>query len=137
MAAAATVFVLGQIALGAWIRHGEAPAVIPTLLHVLGAIGVFMFITVLALKIFNHLPDEKRLVRPAAGLVILLLAQVGLGIYNLASKAGGGVSMRTIHLAFGALILATCLHLTIWSHRLLAPRTSSRPAAVRMQGVSA
>ncbi|MCZ6691738.1 MAG: COX15/CtaA family protein [Planctomycetota bacterium] len=113
LAALATVAVFGQLVLGAVLRHTGGGL----LLHVLGAVLVFVLLTVLSLRVFDRQVDQRRLFRPAILLMMLLVVQIALG--TVALVAAGSVLATTAHVAVGALILATCVWLSLWSRRLL------------------
>lgn len=135
--AATTAVVYLQLILGAWVRHSGAALAIPTFplafgrlipplstpeisiqfAHRVGAMIVLLFIcTTFAIvyKRFRNIPEFRN---PASLLLILTIVQILLGGYTVLT--GTAVPVATAHVAVGALILATCVTLTIRSYRLL------------------
>ena len=122
---ATTLAVYVQLLLGATIRHAERAI----LAHIFGAIVVFM---VAGVAVFALVPSVRRrdFVWPAASLLVLVFAQLWLGVWTLVVRtpkaAHGQVELiqavvPTAHLAVGALILATSFVLTLKTWRLLKP----------------
>lgn len=81
---------------------------------------------------------------PAGALVLLVLAQLVLGVTALARL--DAVVVRTAHVAVGALILGVTMNLALWTSRLLPrPGVEDGPVApdgaedrgARLEGVSA
>lgn len=116
-----------QLMFGAVLRHTGAGVS----LHLLCAGVVAIQVLCLAVLILKTYADQPRLVRPVLLLSTLLILQlvVGVGAYlGKFSSVGMGLSFRalvtltTMHVAAGALMLATCLVLTLRVYRLLAPR---------------
>ncbi|MFQ5960841.1 MAG: heme A synthase [Candidatus Methylomirabilales bacterium] len=116
-----------QLIFGAILRHtGMGIA-----LHLLFAGVVSIQIFSLAVWILGRYADQPRLVRPVALLSTLLMLQLVVGVAAYLGKftsLGGGLSfghlvaLTTTHVATGALMLATCLVLTLRVYRLSAPR---------------
>lgn len=117
--------VLVQLVLGAGYRH-QAFGIVP---HVVGAITVASLViwtTVIILK--RHRADAY-LIRPARLAVILLVAQIGLGIAAYVARVASAgdpqplepmISLTVAHLVVGALTLATIIVLTLRCHRAFA-----------------
>jgi protoheme IX farnesyltransferase len=113
-----------QSMIGAVLRHtgGGLGA------HLINALVVATVIVVLTGRILRNHRDLPRLVLPGALLGGLLIVQLLLGLGSLwgrfvtpaaAVPARFMVTLTTLHLAAGALMLATCLVLTLRVYRLL------------------
>jgi len=139
---ATTAAVYGQLILGAWMRHSGAALAIPTFplafghliptlstpeviihfSHRVGAVIVFAFICSTAgmiLKRFSHIQELRN---PAILLLVLIAIQILLGGYTVLTQTA--VPVATAHVAVGALILATCVTLTIRSFRIFDTRAN-------------
>ena len=113
-----------QIILGATIRHSESGV----LAHIIGAVVVFgCVITSMVIVLFTQ--KQKEFVRLALLLPGLVTAQVALGLVTLMVRVPKNVDgqlsaiqviVPTLHLALGALILATSLAITLKTYRFLA-----------------
>jgi cytochrome c oxidase assembly protein subunit 15 len=119
----ATAFVYGQVVFGAVLRHTGTRLDA----HLVFAALVTVHIIMLARQIWRHHVAKDELVRPIRLLLGLLIAQLilGLGAYLVKFTAMAAavtplthVSLPTLHLAVGSLMLATCLVLTVRSYRL-------------------
>lgn len=142
---AATSLVYGQLILGAIMRHTGAGLAIPDVplafgrlippflsfeiaihyAHRVGALltaGAVAWTAVRVLRRHHHRPDLRR---PALLAIALAAAQIGLGITAVATRLA--VLPATAHVVTGALLLATCLVLTVRAARVAA----GRPEAVR------
>jgi cytochrome c oxidase assembly protein subunit 15 len=113
-----------QIILGALLRHtGEWAD-----LHMAGAALATLHILVLASRIQRNHVDLVALARPATFLRALLMVQLGLGFGAYLGKftAMGFflnpfvVAFATSHVVVGALMLVTCVVLTLRAYRTLA-----------------
>jgi cytochrome c oxidase assembly protein subunit 15 len=137
--------VYAQLVLGAVLRHidsglaipdlslgfeGAAPAHAPTLvrLHLahrlagLAILGLSAWLLATARR-----SGDGRLVRHAAAVLGLAIAQAGLGAVTVLS--GRAVLPSTAHVAFGAVLLAGSVLLLLRSHRLLRPRANAAATA--------
>jgi protoheme IX farnesyltransferase len=116
-----------QSMIGAVLRHtGSGLGV-----HLIFALVVAAVIMVLTGRILSNHRDQPRLVRLGALLGGLLIVQLLLGLGSTWGRfvtPGAGmpadvlVTLTTMHVAAGALMLATCLVLTIRVYRLLPSR---------------
>ena len=123
-ALASTIAIYLQIILGATIRHSESGV----FAHIIGAVVVFgCVITSTVIVLFTR--KQKEFLRPAVLLLGLVAAQIALGLVTLMVRvpknADGQLSavqivVPTLHLALGALILATSLAITLKAYRFLA-----------------
>lgn len=137
LAAATTGIIFVQILLGAVMRHTGAGLAIPDfplsygslvppklvggiVIHFAHRVGALV-VTIAALtvlgKVLSHHREDAWLVRPAAGLVILVAVQVLLGAFTIWSVKA--VLPTTLHVAVGASTLATSLILALRSFRRL------------------
>jgi cytochrome c oxidase assembly protein subunit 15 len=133
-AVATTAAIYMQLLLGASIRHAN--------LGVIPHIGVAVIVTLLVIRLTigvvrAGLPSLRW---PACGLLLLLIAQVGLGVAALlvrAPKDAMGqletpqILLPTLHMVTGALMLGVGFALTVCSHRLAG---ETRNAAVAVGG---
>src|ERR1017187_4846233 len=123
-ALASTIAIYLQIILGATIRHSESGVIA----HIVGAVVVFgCVIASMVIVLLNRKQKEFR--RPVILLLGLVAAQIALGLVTLMVRvpknADGQLSaiqivVPTLHLALGALILATSLVITLKTYRFLA-----------------
>ncbi|MEE9522416.1 MAG: COX15/CtaA family protein [candidate division NC10 bacterium] len=122
-----------QLIVGGVLRHTGVGVGV----HLLFAGVVTIQVLFLAVLILRGYRDQPRLVRPITLLSALLILQlvVGLGAYGgKFTSLGVGLSfhalvaLTTAHVATGALMLATCLVLTLRVYRGLTPRV---PAAAQ------
>lgn len=136
--AATTAVVYLQLILGAWVRHSGAALAIPTFplafgrlvpalstpeiaiqfAHRVGAMIVLLFVCLTFAIVFKQFRNIREFRNPAALLLTLTIVQIFLGGYTVLT--GTAVPVATAHVAVGALILATCVTLTIRSYRLLS-----------------
>ena len=96
---------LGQI----WLHFG----------HRLGAILVTCMILAVARWCFAIIAGNRALLRPAAILLVLLLAQLTLGVLTVLLRKPADVA--SLHVAVGALVLVTTFVLAVRSMRLYSP----------------
>ncbi len=142
--AAATGLVYGQLILGAVMRHTGAGLAIPDVplafgriippltsfeiavhfAHRIGALVVAAAIVALAWRVLRRHRARPDLVRPALLAVALVAVQIALGVTAVATRLA--VLPTTAHVAVGALILASCLVLTL---RAARSRKAAAPAA--------
>ncbi|MBI3796797.1 MAG: hypothetical protein HY268_07500 [Deltaproteobacteria bacterium] len=131
----------GQLLLGAILRHtGEWAD-----LHILGAVLVALHVLLLSARVSRHHQDLPVLVRSATLLRTLLVLQLGLGVGAYLGKytVSGAflnpfvVIFATSHVVIGALMLVTCIRLTLRAYRLLdrqqgdfVPQLASEQASV-------
>ena len=147
LAAALSGVVYVQILLGAVMRHTGAGLAIPDFplvfgalvpprfgpgvaihyAHRLGALAVLLLVTALLWQVLRRFRDERALVAPAVALAILVAGQIGLG--GAVVLTGRAVAPNTVHVAVGALILATSLAtaLCAWRGVRLGERTAAAP----------
>lgn len=121
-----TVLVYVQAVSGAVVRHtGSALD-----LHVLLALVVMLHLALLVRRARNFDRAQEKLRRPANILIALLAAQLLLGVGSYLGKFsyfGAAwsrdivVAITTTHVVTGALLLVTCLVLTLRAFRFLAP----------------
>ena len=112
-----------QSMIGAVLRHtgGGLSA------HLINALVLATVIVYLTGRILRNHRDLPRLVLPGALLGGLLIVQLLLGLGSIWSRfvtppARFMVTLTTLHVAAGALMLATCLVLTLRVYRLLPSR---------------
>ena len=120
-----TALIYVQLIFGAILRHrGTAD-----MLHIAGAIIVAVHVVLLATRIARNYNNVPVLVKTAYFLRNLLIVQLLLGIGAYLGKFTQSgvilnpyiVPLATIHVIVGALMLVTCLILTLRSYRLLTP----------------
>jgi cytochrome c oxidase assembly protein subunit 15 len=151
-ALAATGVVYVQLLVGAVMRHLGAGLAIPDFplafgrlvpplgdrlvavhfAHRVGALAVLVAVALLFLRCRKS--GDRRFARPAAGALLLVLVQIGLGAATvLTSRA---VLPTTAHVATGAAILGTCWFIAL---RALRYRAGGRlaPAVVPGTGLAA
>jgi cytochrome c oxidase assembly protein subunit 15 len=134
---ATSVAIYLQLILGAWMRHAKAALAIPDFplalgrvippfdspevvihfAHRVGALIVFVLISMNLFVIRKHVRDVTKLTRPAAFLFILVLVQLALGAFTVWTKTA--VWAATSHVAVGALLLATSVVLALRGFRML------------------
>ena len=147
LALATAVVVYGQILLGALVRHSGAGLAIPDFplaygrlvppfasplvaIHFAHRVGALVATGCIALTVFRVLrmpAAGPALRRPALLLVVLVAWQIFLGALTVWSLKA--VIPTTLHLASGALILATTVVLALRTQRLARPaqRSVARP----------
>ena len=140
LALATAVVVYGQILLGALVRHSGAGLAIPDFplaygrlvppfasplvaIHFAHRVGALVATGCIALTVFRG----PALGRPALLLIVLVAWQIFLGALTVWSRKA--VIPTTLHLASGALILATTVVLALRTQRLARPaqRSVARP----------
>ncbi len=150
----ATIFV--QVLLGATMRHLGAGLAIPDFplafghllppawplpvaihfAHRAGALIVVCLIVAASWSVWTRHRDDRELVRPSVLLLVLVLVQAALGALVVLSRRQPVVN--TLHVATGAVVLATALVLTLRAHRVrfgtavqTIPRTDGPKPVVR------
>jgi cytochrome c oxidase assembly protein subunit 15 len=134
--AVTTTMVFAQILLGATMRHSGAGLAIPDFplafgrlvppfwntgiavhfAHRMGAIVVTILIVAAVVRIARRHGSHRELVRPARILALAVSAQVTLGAFVVLT--GKQPIVNTLHVATGALVLATSLLLTLRTFRV-------------------
>jgi cytochrome c oxidase assembly protein subunit 15 len=120
-----TALIYVQVVFGAILRHTGMRLDAHLVLAALVAIHVVL----LTIRIWRNHAEEADLVRPSMLLSGLLIAQLSLGLAAYLVKftamaamvtSLARVSLTTLHVAVGALMLATSLVLTLRTYRLIA-----------------
>ena len=123
-ALASTIAIYLQIILGATIRHSESGV----LAHIVGAVVVFACAIATVVMILFTL-KQPGFLQHAILLLCLIVAQIAVGLVTLMVRVPKNtdgplspiqVFVPTVHLALGALILATSLVITLKTYRFLA-----------------
>ena len=134
--AVTTALVYGQILLGATMRHTGAGMAIPDFplsygrlvppfwttgvalhfAHRIGALVVTILVVTAIAKILRRHGGRPELVRPASALAIAVAAQVTLGAFVVLT--GRQPLVNTLHVATGAIVLASSLVLTLRTFRV-------------------
>lgn len=118
-----------QLILGAALRHSKSGIIF----HVAGAFLVAFFILWFIGRIYKFFEHRSELFKPALILGFLLIVQISLGIGSYLVRLTSRddvqplplpVAVTTAHLAVGALLLATCVVLTLQVLRILAPTSA-------------
>jgi cytochrome c oxidase assembly protein subunit 15 len=160
LAVVTTLLAFGQLVLGSELRHlapGARPGEFRTTLffHLAVAAALAGHVVALATRALHSLRGEGWIVRPAVGLLALVLAQVGLGAATWVTKYGwpawmsgfdfaaryvptaegpAQVWLATAHVAAGSLILGTSLLLALRAGRLVSRRAEAANGhALRME----
>jgi heme a synthase len=138
LAAVTTAVIYGQMLIGAVMRHMGAGLAIPDFplafgrilppleslpeqinyAHRAGAVVVTVFVCWTSVKVWRC--EEKLLMRPAIGMLALLVVQIALGGITILSMRA--VVPTTTHVAIGAALLASSLSLTLRAYRLIDGR---------------
>ena len=147
-----TVLVYAQILIGATMRHIGAGLAIPDFpwmfghvvpdhwsaaiavhfAHRVTAVIVTLAAATTSIYIWRWHRDRQELTRPATLLVFLLKVQMTLG--GLTVLSGRDVSINSLHVVCGALVLTTSLVITLRSWRLWFPDVQS-PVPLRMRRI--
>jgi heme a synthase len=140
LAAVTTAVIYGQMLVGAVMRHMGAGLAIPDFplafgkilppleslpeqinyAHRVGALVVTVFVCWTAVKVWRFYRHDALLMRPALGMLALLVLQITLGGITILSMRA--VVPTTAHVAIGAALLATSLSLALRSYRLIDGR---------------
>ena len=135
-ATATTALIYGQIIIGAWMRHTGAGLAIPDFplmfghlipdhwdaliaihfAHRTGALVVTLAVLATVGHIWYHHPERRELARPAALIVVLVAAQIALGALTVLTRRD--VTINSLHVVNGALVLTTSLVITLRSWRV-------------------
>lgn len=145
IALATTIWVYVQIVIGATMRHTGAGLAIPDFplafgqlvpphwdarigihyAHRVGAVIASGLIAATAAHVFYHHRGRRELVRPAAALLLVLVAQITLGALTVLS--GRHYIINSLHVVTGASVLALSLVLTLRGHRTRFPDQAVAP----------
>lgn len=134
LCAATTGLIYLQAIFGAVLRHsGERLDA-----HLLLAALVGLHVVLILVRILKFHSDRAKLVRPAQLMAFLFALQLMLGAGSYFGKftgllplpLGALVSLTTMHLLTGALVLAISLWLTLRSYRFSASTSASRAGEV-------
>jgi cytochrome c oxidase assembly protein subunit 15 len=145
---AALVYI--QLILGALVRHSGAALAIPDFplanghlipeftstqivihfLHRIGAVIVLIWTIITAGLVFRNYRNRSQFIRPTIFLMILVLAQIGIGGWTVLSKTD--VPVATAHVAVGALILATSVVLVLRAFRYLETSVSASEGEAKL-----
>ena len=87
--------------------------------HRIGALLVTIAVLWLALRVITHYHDQPKLRKPAVALLVLLAAQVTLGVLTVLLRKPADIA--SAHVAVGALVLVTAFVLTARAARLYGP----------------
>ncbi len=118
-----TGFVYVQIIFGAMLTHSGSLLQA----HLLFAALISIHVSLLAVRILRYHSDQSKLVRPVTILLGLLGAQILLGVGSYVARFTSlviphapliGLALPTTHRVTGALMLATCIVLTLRAYRL-------------------
>ena len=90
--------------------------------HRVGAIIVSVVIIATVVKVLRNLRHQRALLVPAVALLVLLAAQVTLGVLTVLMKKPADIA--TAHVAVGAVVLVTAFVLWVRSARLYVRRVS-------------
>jgi cytochrome c oxidase assembly protein subunit 15 len=149
MATATTALVYAQILVGATMRHTGAGLAIPDFplmfghvlpdhwstkiaihfAHRVGAIAVAGSAAAACGYVLSRHRNRSELRRPARLLVVLVALQIGLGALTVLTRRD--VSINSVHVVCGALVLTTSLVLTLRSWRVRFERTRTTVEATR------
>ncbi len=153
LATGVTALIYVQILLGAVMRHTGAGLAIPDFplvfgglvpprfgngiaihyAHRVGAVVVLVLVMVVVSQVLRRFREERALVVPAVAMAILVAVQIGFGgAVVLSSRA---VVPNTVHVAVGAMVLATSLAMTLcaWRGERVLEREASSSAAERAE----
>ncbi len=132
LSVAALVTILMQLVIGATLRHSATwDKPLPTeliLTHVGGAIAVTVILGTTAFLVLRRHGSDKFLTRPATFALVLLAAQLVLGLASYMTRLASPhdpqplnpmVGITVAHVAGGALVFATTIVLTLRSFKVL------------------
>jgi hypothetical protein len=128
-----TALVYIQAVSGAVVRHSGSALD----LHVLLAFVAALHVSLVARRTAKFYRAQEKLRRPANVLIALLIVQLALGLGSYLGKFSSlgavwsrsiVVAITTTHVVTGALVLVTCLVLTLRAFRFLAPADSAEAA---------
>jgi len=147
VATATTAIIYCQIIIGAWMRHTGAGLAIPDFplmfghiipdhwdpliaihfAHRTGALVVTLSVVATVGHIFYHHPHRRELARPAMLIVALVATQITLGALTVLTRRN--VTINSLHVVCGALVLTTSLVITLRSWRVKFGADGARAAA--------
>src|SRR5438874_6014150 len=147
LATTTTVLIYVQILIGATMRHTGAGLAIPDFplmfgrvippywdskiaihfAHRAGALVVTLAILATSARVWSRYRNRSELTRPASLAVVLVAVQIALGALTVLSRRD--VSINSLHVVCGALVLATSLVLTLrtWRVRFASTGTVETP----------
>jgi cytochrome c oxidase assembly protein subunit 15 len=137
-----TALIYFQAVSGAVARHSGSSLD----LHVLSAFVVAVHVALVARRTWKFYGGQEKLRRPASVLIALLVLQLGLGAGSYLGKFSSlaavwsrtlVVTITTTHVVTGALLLVTCLVLTLRAFRFLAPAAPAEGAGFLSERASA
>ena len=154
VAIATTAAIYLQILVGATMRHTNAGLAIPDFpwafgqlipphwsgaiaihfAHRVGALIVVALVLATTGHVFYHHRERRSVVRPSALLLLLVTIQITLGALTVLT--GKQPVINSLHVVTGASVFATCLVLTLRSHRIRFGRAMLHTAGPQ-DGVSA
>ena len=146
-ATATTALIYAQIIIGAWMRHTGAGLAIPDFplmfghiipdhwdaliaihfAHRTGALVVTLAALATAGHIWYHQRERRELARPAMLILALVATQITLGALTVLTRRD--VTINSLHVVNGALVLTTSLVITLRSWRVKF-RASDAPVAI-------
>jgi heme a synthase len=149
VATATTGAIFLQILVGATMRHTDAGLAIPDFpwmfghvmpdhwdpkiavhfAHRVGALVVALLVVSTSAHVWYHHRHRPALARPATLVLGLLAVQITLGALTVLSQRD--VSINSVHLVCGALVLATSIVVTLRSWRIKFDSTASGAATAR------
>jgi heme a synthase len=114
---------------GRLVPPGWSPHIEVNFAHRCGALAVAILIVWTVTRIARRHRDEPLLMRPATGLLVLLVLQITLGALTIWTRRA--VLPTTAHVAVGAAVLATSFVLTIRAARLTRTGRAAQTVAAR------
>jgi cytochrome c oxidase assembly protein subunit 15 len=115
---------------GGWLPTVQNAAIHLNFTHTrIGALVVTGLVLWLAWTAYRHADGEARLTRPARLLVVLVAAQVAMGLYVIWSLRAP--LLTTMHVVNGAALLATTVLLAVRANRVARPTHYNAPASAR------
>jgi cytochrome c oxidase assembly protein subunit 15 len=117
-----------------WELHTTPVSLVQIWLHFahrIGAVFVTILIAILVGAIWRSFRHEPKLTRPAMILILLLVAQLTLGVLTVLKQKPADIA--SAHVAVGALLLVTAFTLLVRATRVctFGRAMASRPADVR------
>ncbi len=120
------VMLVIQLVLGAILRHLTGGL----LVHITMAVPVILCTVAVGVRVWAHYQDRAILRRLSNALLVLITAQVALGLAALmatgsertgAAPPPADIVLTTAHQACGALLLTCSVALMLWLHRFVTP----------------
>lgn len=130
LTAGATAIVFLQLIFGALIRHSQ----LTVWLHVVGAMAVLVALAMVCAEAMRNHADERAVLASGQGMFLLGMVQLVVGVWVWVLRgdrlAGAPIGLLeatvpTVHVALGALVLGSCVALS-----LLAWKTQPAPEKV-------